>query len=305
MKRAISGVRSISLVALTSFLGVASPVLGWSGTTSSVNLSPGESIQWAVDAAPAGTTFHLHPGVYRMQSVAPKTNDIFIGQRGVILNGSQILSFQRDSANNGLWVANATASTYVYGTCASSNPMCGYAQDLFIEGELQSLVSSSERLIPGSWYFDRNNNKVYLPANPGSHVVELGMSLYAFYGKASGVQIDNLTVEKYANPAQQGAVGGNRWTPGLGAGWIVNNVECRWNHGTGISLGSESQILNSYIHNNGQLGIAFYRGSNSRAIKNEISWNNYAGVSYQLGGRRKQVLVHYESHCPVQLCSRQ
>ena len=264
--------------------------LGWgvslAAQTPTVTLSPGDNIQAAVTAALPGTTFVLLQGVYRMQSVAPLDGDVFTGQGNVVLNGSQILTFQLDPAGSGHWVASATASTVNHGGCQNAYPLCGYTQDLFIDNVLQTPVSSSRAIPPGSWYFDRAHNSVYLPSNPAGHLVELGMTQYAFYGGATGVTISNLTVEKYAAPAQTGAVGGN--TILSANGWVVNNVESRWNHGRGISLGgSNSQILNSFIHHNGQLGISLY-GSNSQAVNNEISWNNYAGfdAAWEAGGSK-------------------
>ncbi|MFZ0304486.1 MAG: right-handed parallel beta-helix repeat-containing protein [Terracidiphilus sp.] len=265
----------------------------WSGilraqapAPSTVTLSPGDDIQSAVNAAPPGTTFVLLAGVYRMQSVKPQNRDTFTGQGNVVLNGSQILTFQLDSSGSGLWVASATASTFNHGSCQKAHPLCGYAQDLFIDNVLQTPVSSSQALPSGSWYFDRAHNTIYLYSNPANHLVELGMTQYAFYGGATGVRISNLTVEKYAAPAQSGAVGGN--VISSANGWVVNKVESRWNHGRGISLGgSNSQILNSFIHHNGQLGISLY-GSNSQAVNNEISWNNYAGFNagWEAGGSK-------------------
>jgi parallel beta-helix repeat protein len=218
-----------------------------------------------------------------MQSVVPKNGDIFSGTGSVILNGSQVLSFKVDPAGSGLWVANATANTFFHGTCQTAYPLCGYTQDLFIDNALQTPTSNTQGLTPGSWYFDLSNNTVYVPHNPAGRVVELGMQSYAFYGSATGVQVNRLTVEKYANPAQYGAIGDHK----SGTGWIVDHVESRWNHGAGIELGSGSQISNSYIHHNGQLGIAF-GGTNCVAINNEISWNNYAGfdTGWKAGGSK-------------------
>ena len=260
-----------------------------SAQAASVTLSPGDNIQAAVKAAPAGTTFLLKSGVYRMQVVLPKAGDTFIGQGSVDFNGSEELSFLHDPAGSGLYVSTAVASTAFHGSCQSLHPLCGYSQDLFIDGQLQNLVSTPAGLKSGSWYFDRGHNKVYLPVNPAGHVVELGMESYAFYGSASNVHISNLTVEKYATPAQWGAVGGTTGqSGGLGSGWVVNTVETRWNHGGGIVLGDNSQILNSYVHNNGQIGIKFDFCTNCKAIKNEISWNNYAGfaTNWEAGGSK-------------------
>ena len=268
---------------LTFCLGFGLVVAAQTSPTLTVTLSPGDNIQAAVTAAPAGTTFILNAGVYRMQSVQPLSGDIFIGQGNVVLNGSQVLSFQTDPAGTALWVASATASTVNHGPCQAGHPLCGYTQDLFIDNVLQTPVTNLQSMKSGTWYFDRTKGVVYVPTNPAAHVVEMSMKQYAFYGSASNVQLSNLIVEKYAAMAQNGAVGGNS----SGTGWIVSKVESRWNHGRGISLGSGSQILNSFVHHNGQLGIALL-GANSQAIGNEISWNNYAGfnASWEAGGSK-------------------
>jgi parallel beta-helix repeat protein len=237
-----------------------------------------------VDAAPEGATFLLLPGVYSMQSVQPKNYDTFIGEKGVILNGSQLLSFEVYLQESNLWVAEAVAGVAPTGQCQSARPLCGYDQDLFIDGQLQTPVSALAGLQPGSWYFDRGNNSVYISTDPTGHAIELGMAEFAFYGVATGVEVEDLTVQQYANPAQTGAVGGYK----DGTGWIVNNVESEWNHGTGISLGPSSQILNSFSLHNGQMGVAIVGGLTSSVINNEIAWNNYAGyaMNWEAGGSK-------------------
>ena len=284
--RLISWICGLTLIGLLSCIACDTLLYAQASTPPAITLSPGENIESAVAAAPAGTTFVLLPGVYRMQMVQPKNGDTFNGQQGVILNGSQVLSFQLDSAASGLWVANANANTVNHGSCQSTYPLCGYTQDLFIDNVLQAPVSSPQGMKPGTWFFDRTNNILYIPSNPTGHTVELGMQQYAFYGGATSVKISNLVVEKYAAPAQSGAVGGA--VVSTANGWVVTNVEARWNHGRGISLGwSNSQILNSFIHHNGQLGISLY-GTGCQAINNEISWNNYAGFStaWEAGGSK-------------------
>jgi parallel beta-helix repeat protein len=53
-----------------------------------VLIKPGESIQAAVNANPAGTTFVLASGTHTGQSVTPKAGDAFIGEAGAILDGA-------------------------------------------------------------------------------------------------------------------------------------------------------------------------------------------------------------------------
>ncbi len=56
-------------------------------TRRTVTLVPGRSLQAAVDANPAGTTFRLRAGVYHGQSVVPKDGDRFVGDPGAVLTG--------------------------------------------------------------------------------------------------------------------------------------------------------------------------------------------------------------------------
>jgi hypothetical protein len=283
MTRSIAQARTFFGIWVLVSLGSLAFLRAQTTTPPAVALSPGDNIQAEVTAAPAGTTFVLAAGLYRMQRVQPKNGDVFTGQGSVILNGSEILSFQLDPAGSGLWAANAAVTATFTGSCQKAYPLCGYPQDLFIDNVLQIPVNAAQGLKPGNWFFDRNNGIVYVPSNPNGHLVELGAQKYAFAGSAGNVQISNLIVEKYCTPAQLGAIGADA----LGTGWVVNKVESRWNHGRGISLGPGSQILNSFIHHNGQLGISLI-GANSEAIKNEISWNNYAGFStgWEAGGSK-------------------
>jgi hypothetical protein len=283
MTRSISQSRAPIGFGLLFSLGFCVFLSAQTPAPSTVTLSPGDNIQAAVTAAPAGTTFMLAAGLYRMQRVQPKNGDVFTGQGSVILNGSETLSFQLDPAGSGLWVSNATINLPAHGSCQAAHPLCGYPQDLFIDNALQIPANSSQGLKQGSWFFDHAKGIVYVPNNPTGHLVEFGVQKYAFAGSASGVQVNNLIVEKYCTPAQLGAIGGDA----SGSGWIVNKVESRWNHGGGISLGSGSQISHSFIHHNGQKGISL-TGVNSKAISNEISWNNYAGfsTSWEAGGSK-------------------
>jgi parallel beta-helix repeat protein len=50
-------------------------------------INPGDDIQRAVDANPAGTTFVIRSGVHRRQSVRPKNNMSFVGEPGAVLDG--------------------------------------------------------------------------------------------------------------------------------------------------------------------------------------------------------------------------
>ena len=55
-----------------------------------VTINPGDSIQDAVRAHPAGTTFLIKRGVHRRQAVRPKDGMSFIGEAGAVLDGESV-----------------------------------------------------------------------------------------------------------------------------------------------------------------------------------------------------------------------
>jgi len=222
-----------------------------------------------------------------MLSITPKDGDSFEGKGSVILNGSQLLVFEQDKANHRYWIANATPQQSPVGSCAASSPLCKQTRDLFIDNVWQKPSVSLSPLQPGSWYFDTLRGKVYLPFNPTKRIVELSTTSSAFSGSAVGVNLRNLTVEKYASEGQEGAVGGKR----VNTSWTVSHLEIRWNHGAGIELGSHrsssSIVDHCFVHHNGQLGIAI-GGSGGQISNNEVSWNNFAGYAagWEAGGTK-------------------
>jgi len=252
-----------------------------------VNIPANGSIQAAVNANPAGTTFNLAAGTYYNQSVQPKDGDIFVGAIGedgsrlTIMTGAQPLSNFTQNPD-GIWYATTTQTTtgQKTGSCLSDHPRCQYPEDLFYDGQPYFNTTSTSALTTGSFYFDYPNGTIYfLPANvgenPNSHSLLYTRTKNAFHGTSiNNVTIKNIVVEYYASPAQFGAIGDQF----RGAGWTIDNVESFSNHGVGIGAGTNWVVKNSYVHDNGEMGIG---GGNSAHIEgNEISHNvDYAGFS--------------------------
>jgi hypothetical protein len=97
------------------------------------------------------------------------------------------------------------------------------------------------------------------------------------------VTVAGLIIEKYAIPAQMGAIGDQY----PAANWQIFGNEVRWNHGTGIHLNDGSSARDNYIHHNGQKGIGA-GGKNITIERNEIAQNNYAQYdpSWEAGGSK-------------------
>src|SRR5262249_23133458 len=86
-----------------------------------VALSPGMSIQAAVEKARPGASFCIKAGVHRLQFVAPKAGQKFFGEPGSVLNGARVLTrFERDGDT---WVAPAQTQIGIkHGACDKTHP---------------------------------------------------------------------------------------------------------------------------------------------------------------------------------------
>jgi parallel beta-helix repeat protein len=257
-----------------------------------VVIKPGASIQSAVNHNPEGTTFTLKAGIYRQQTVVPKNGNTFIGEPGAIISGARHLtSFTREGR---YWVATGqTQQGQATGQCIK-NPDgtryegCWYPEDLFIDDVPLWHVTTLSEVGPGRWYFDYDADKIYFADNPAGHKVETSVTRHAFLGGAANVTIRGLIIEKYAVPAQFGAIHGyDHSSRALSTHWIIDNCEIRLNHGAGIRTGNKMQILKNRIHDNGQIGIVG-EGDDILVDGNELAYNNYAGFSqgWEAGGSK-------------------
>ena len=246
---------------------------------STVVLNPGDNIQDAVNANPAGTVFVLNPGVYRGQEISPKDYQQFIGEPGAVLNGSTELTGWTQA--NGMWQATGLPAAAAPSGVAGSNPEAPYPNDLFVNDTVYTRVASLSQMGHGTWYFDTTTGTAYLSDDPTGKTVELGTTPFAFgQSSATGVVIKDLTVEKYANPAQSGAI---QWG---GNGWQMINDTVTLNHGAGIQLSQNAIVEGGLVVDNGQLGIGAWKATNAKIIGVEVADNNYAGFStgWEAGG---------------------
>jgi hypothetical protein len=248
----------------------------------SIVVNPGNDIQATVNNAPAGTVIYLTSGHHRLQSVTPKDGNIFIGEQGAIVSGAKpLVSFV---AEDKYWVANnqLQGPGPRVGNCQPTFRRCTYPEDLFFDDVPLKHVASRSVVGPGTWHFDYENDRIYIGNDPRQHSVETSVRLYAFLGTARNVIIKGLIVEKYANPAQSGAIFGTSTHD-----WTIEDAEVRWNHGVGIRSGDGMSIVRCFIHHNGQLGVG---GSGNGILlqDSEIAYNNYAGYYYgwEAGGTK-------------------
>jgi hypothetical protein len=240
-----------------------------------VVLRPGDNIQKAVEAHPEGTIFVLKPGLYRMQDVKPKTKNQFIGGKGVILNGSRLLTNWKKEGN--YWVhEDQTQQGQRYQRCVDGYTGCQYPEDLYKNDYPLRQDTALHLLESGEWFFDYDKDKVYLADDPAKHKMEISVSRRAFGGNAEGVVIRGLIVEKYAIPGHMGAIGDQY----PGEGWVIENNEIRLNHGKGLAASHNAIIRGNHIHHNGQMGLTA-NGRNILVENNEIAYNTLKEIGYQ------------------------
>lgn len=244
-------------------------------------IAPGEDIQARVDASPAGTRFVLNPGVHRLQQVRPKDGMTFAGEPGAVLSGARlIVAWDRSGS---LWSAGGqTQEGAAAGQCEDGGTACRLPEDLFVDDVPLKRVTSLAAVRSGTWYFDYTADRVYIADDPAGRRVEVSALAWAFGGSATGVTLSGLTIEKYAAPAQQGAVQGTNTS-----GWTVQDCEIRLNHGIGLRTGNGMRVLRNRVHHNGELGMGG-GGTGVLVEGNEIAWNNYAGFdpAWEAGGSK-------------------
>jgi parallel beta-helix repeat protein len=270
--------------------GLTAAASSASATTVGITVTLGQSIQAAVDANPAGSTFLLQPGIYRMQSIHAKTGDTFIGQSGTTLSGARLLSGWVQSGSK--WtVGGQTQNQDFYGLCDSTHPMCNQPEDLFIAGRMVAPVATAAEVNAGTWFFDHSANTITVGTNPTGRTVETSVTPKAFSGLADNVTVKNMTIQMYASELQQGTVqAGPRpggWADG-GANWLLQDVVVKLNHGVGVAMGNGTVLKRVRTTANGNLGISGTSASGGKVIDSEIASNNTVGVNqtWSAGGAK-------------------
>ncbi len=253
----------------------------------SVTLSPAMDVERVIASAPAGATFVFEPGTYRNVSIEPKDSMSFIGQPGATLNGSTVLDgFTRQGD---VWfLAGITTEGRTQGNCKDNAPMCSRPEDIYINSVLSQQVETVDSVGPGTFQLNYDTGVLTIGDDPAGQVVELTTTEFAFFGTASDVTIDGFIIEKYANPAQSGAIQAKSGNT-LALRWRIANNDVRFNHGVGIKLGAQNVVEQNRVYANGQLGIGTGPGGFDNIIRdNEVYGNTTIGFlsGFETGGMK-------------------
>ena len=258
-----------------------------------VRLKVGDNFQRVVDANPPGTHFVIASGVHRMQKVNPKDGMTFTGESGTVMSGAKVLtSFTPDGVT---WAATGQTQhgsvwncTWAPGCMLPGYERDNYPEELFIDGVPMRHVASKAAVASGKWFFDYAAAKIYIGNNPTGKLVETSVTDFAFYGTASDVVIDNLSVRHYANPTKDGAISALNTL-----NWTIRHVDASYNHSYGISAGPGTHLHNSKLTYNGQLGLEGYDGTALAPIvieDNEIAYNRRLGYNWSWEGGGSKIL---------------
>jgi parallel beta-helix repeat protein len=231
---------------------------GGGPTVNGIAISPGQSIQSAVNANPEGTTFVIKSGVHRRQSIRPKSGMSFIGEAGAVLDG--------ENATAQAIVGHGASRVTVRGLRITNYapPNLGGALDgvesngwVVENNEIDHNSNGSARtygLFVGSDWTVRNN-KVH-------HNGWIGITGW----ECVGTVIDNNEV--YANPA-------TIFTDNVGD---TGNMKF---YGCGDII-----VRNNYVHDSPRFGIWFDRSRPDITIENNRVVNHgEAGIWYEVSYR--------------------
>jgi parallel beta-helix repeat protein len=226
--------------------------------TGGIAVAPGQSIQSAVNANPAGTTFIIKAGVHRRQSIKPKSGNKFIGESGAVLDG--------ENATAQAIVGHGASGVTVRGLRITNYapPNLGGALDgvesngwIVENNEIDHNSNGSARtygLFVGSDWTVRNN-KVH-------HNGWIGITGW----ECTGTLIDDNEV--YANPA-------TIFTDNVGDTGNMKFYGC-----------GDMVVRNNYVHDSPRFGIWFDRSRPGVTIENNRVVNHgEAGIWHEVSYR--------------------
>jgi parallel beta-helix repeat protein len=253
-------------------------------TSDGVPISPGQSIQSAVNSRPAGTKFIIKAGTHHRQTVVPKDGDKFVGESGAVLDGDKV-------------------AYYAFETLRS-HPRNVVIQGLIIQN--YATYNEAHAAIQGDnsidWILEANdiryNKRAGLRTGDGMKVLGNKIHHNGMSG-LGGYKADNVLVEgneiSYNNTsnlvyaASQSRIAAMKFL--LGQNLTVRNNTVHHNQSKGIW--TDHMYLNTLIEgnrvtDNRDAGIWHEAGYNA-IIRNNISRNNGAAGSGWLGNAGIQV----------------
>ena len=246
-----------------------------------VRLRPGVDAQATLARHPEGASFCFSRGVYRLAApLVPKARQRLVARPGAVLSGARVAKGWQRVAGRWRVAGQLPADPTAHGECADGGESCRVAEAVFLDDRRLQRVARLADVGPGRVYADYQRNLIWLGDDPRGRAVEVARAEAAVAGRVQGVVVDGFVVERFANPAQHGAIHAE------GRGWRIQRNEIRWNHGVGLfSVGA--RVRGNHVHHNGQLGLG--GGGDDQLVEgNEIDHNNTEGFlpNWEAGGAK-------------------
>lgn len=265
---------------------------GHSKRTAPNSLSDTQYLYNLVSTLSANGKLYIYPGYYQVDELELKEGIEIIGLYGgsamesAIFSGFMPLDNWRREGTSNLWSHdypfsivnyNNNSSTYV---CKDGSNLCKYAQDLFINGTLQTQCECSggvgcKPMDIDQWFFDR----VSLPDEPSNNFLRLRSATDpnaadtrishmrgAFKDGVKNIKVRNINFKGYTFHSFM-----------TSDNWVVTNCMFEKNGVTGLNLtGDNVTIARNYFKENGCTGL---QGTLTRSVirLNKIENNNVGG----------------------------
>jgi parallel beta-helix repeat protein len=247
----------------TALLASAALVAGIGSAVAQVTIAPGQSIQAAVAAAPAGTTFNLGAGTYSGAPFSPKSGDSFIGAAngGTVFNGAG----QSSPMVNG----GASNVTFQNVTTTGFNTPAQVAPIQTASGWKLINVTSTNNAGAGLYLSGRgvlvqggsfsNNGQVGIDGSfaNGSTVKDATISGNNTAGydtgwDAGGIKVTNTANLTVTGNTVQNNTGNGIWADISSSNWTITDNGVAGNTGNGImyEISHGATISNNLVANN-------------------------------------------------------
>ncbi len=244
-------------------------------------ITPEDDAARIVRESEPGTSFRFTEGVHRISIIEPRDGDMFTGERDAVLSGAVLLE-GFEPVDDRWVIGGQTAERTPAGFCEETHPRCVHPENLFVDDEPLRHVASIDEVTDGTWYFDYPNDEVHIGTDPTGRTVELGVVRHAFISDASDVVIQGLVIEKFAPPAQTGAIHARD-----AVDWTIVGNRIHLNHSVGLYAGPGATVSCNSLVDNAQHGLVV-RGADIVIERNTISRNNFAhfSIGWSAGGTK-------------------
>ncbi|HEX7980255.1 MAG TPA: ricin-type beta-trefoil lectin domain protein [Gemmatimonadaceae bacterium] len=300
---------SATIVA-TSGGKTGSAALTVTAAVTGVAVLPGQSIQAAVNANPAGTTFILKAGTHTRQSVIPKSGDVFQGETGTVLDGQGVgYAFSKGGAPypSNVTIRGLKVTGYSPAMQSAAIDAGGYypnegttgwvidGNEVSYNGEYGIRLGNNSRVVNNNVH---HNNRLNIAGSANNALVENNEIAFGNYQNANNTNFE-AGGTKFAQTDGL-IVRGNYVHDNVGVGIHMdenninttiesNKIDKNGSEGVAIEISYATIIRNNTVTNNGwadprnrysylwNAGIGVHASQNVEIYGNTVS-GNYAGI---------------------------